>query len=176
MDENITRDGLLRLAGLVAAGGAAGLAAPGSAGAQVPTEDYAILYVSQDGRDSNDGHSWENAKREVQAALALVPSGGGVVYVGPGTYRPFSITNPPSRIAVIGLGDVKVIPTGSQPGITLDSSTSTPIVGPLIENIHVNGGGAAAGLHDRDSAQKHEARDRSSLSSVGLLRGDRLRQ
>ena len=97
MDENITRDGLLRLAGLAgiaAAGGAVGLAAPGSAGAQSPTGDYAILYVSRDGRDSNNGQSWENAKREVQAALALVPSGGGVVYVGPGTYRPFSITNP----------------------------------------------------------------------------------
>ena len=67
------------------------------------------------------------------------------MYVGPGTYRPFSITNPPGRIAVIGLGDVVVIPTGLQPGITLDSSTSTPVVGPLIENIHVNGGGAAAG-------------------------------
>ena len=70
-DENITRDGLLKLAGLAAAGGAAGLAVPARAGAQA-TEDYAILYVSQDGRDSNAGRSWENAKREVQGALDLV--------------------------------------------------------------------------------------------------------
>ena len=175
MDENITRDGLLRLAGLAgiaAAGGAVGLAAPGSAGAQSPTGDYAILYVSRDGRDSNNGQSWENAKREVQAALALVPSGGGVVYVGPGTYRPFSITNPPGRIAVIGLGDVVVIPTGSQPGITLDSSTSTPVVGPLIENIHVNGGGAAAGsmigVRLRNMKRATVRRCRVSGCSVGI--------
>ena len=67
MDENITRDGLLRLAGLAgiaAAGGAVGLAAPGSAGAQSPTGDYAILYVSRDGRDSNNGQSWRTPREK----------------------------------------------------------------------------------------------------------------
>ena len=170
-DENITRDGLLKLAGLAAAGGAAGLAVPARAGAQA-TEDYAILYVSQDGRDSNAGRSWENAKREVQGALDLVPSGGGVVYIGPGSYRPFSITNPPGRIAVVGLGDVKVIPTGSQPGITLDSSSSTPIVGPLIENIHVSGNGATSGsmtgIQLKNMKRATVRRCRVSGCSVGI--------
>src|SRR4029450_13865888 len=77
----------------------------------------------------------------------------------------------PGGIAVIGLGDVKVIPTGSQPGITLDSSVSTPIVGPLIENIHVNGGGAASsmtGIQFKNREGATVRRSRVSGCSVGI--------
>jgi hypothetical protein len=172
VDKNITRDDLLKLAGLAAAGGASALAVPTSAGARAPMSgEQPILYVSQGGDDTGNGRSWTTAKREVQAALALVPSGGGVVYVGPGTYRPFSIVNPPSRIAVIGLGDVKVISTDSKPGITFDSSASTPIVGPLIENIHVSGDGAAGsmiGIRLKNMKRATIRRCRVSGCSVGI--------
>ena len=59
-----------------------------------PTPAGRILRVAPDGSDANDGSSWDNAFRSVQAAidrLASTGNGRGEVWVKTGTYSPTSL-------------------------------------------------------------------------------------
>ena len=59
-----------------------------------PTPAGRILRVAPDGSDANDGSSWDNAFRSVQAAidcLASTGDGRGEVWVMAGTYSPTSL-------------------------------------------------------------------------------------
>jgi hypothetical protein len=103
-----------------------------------------VLYVSATGLDTNDGLSWGSAKRQIDAAFTALPAGGGTIHVNPGNYAPFTITDAKGRVEVIGHGAVRIAPTGSQVGITISTTGGTPIVGALIENIHVDGDGEGA--------------------------------
>ncbi len=58
-----------------------------------PTPAGRILRVAPDGSDANDGSSWDNAFRSVQAAIDRLASGNGrgEVWVKAGTYSPTSL-------------------------------------------------------------------------------------
>ena len=51
-----------------------------------PAGSYAIVRVSPQGADVNDGSSWTSAKRTVQAAIDAASKPGGEVWVKAGTY------------------------------------------------------------------------------------------
>ena len=131
MEGTITRSGLLGRAGVGALGRVtAGPAAEGNA---------ACLHVSPAGDDGNDGRSWARAKRQISSAVASLGRTDGVIWVAPGTYSPFSLIGPYNRVSVIGLGDVRVMPTGTEVGILIDTSAGTPRVGPVVENSLIAG-------------------------------------
>lgn len=62
-----------------------------------------IQYVSTAGNDSNNGLTWGTAKATIQAAINALPTGGGLVEIGHGT---FTITSP-------------IVVSVTQPGITI---------------------------------------------------------
>ena len=78
------------------ASGAVDIGADESDGTVWPAGPYAIVRVSTEGNDSNDGSSWNAAKRTVQAGLNAAHLQCGAVWVKAGTYyeriglRPFS--------------------------------------------------------------------------------------
>ena len=90
-----------------------------------PAASDAIVYVSQNGNDANDGLSWGSAKLTLAAALTAVPD-GGTVQMGGGVF------NSASQISAAGLNGVKLLgaSTGSsqQTGGTIIrySGTATP--------------------------------------------------
>lgn len=103
--------------------------------------DAGLQYVSALGSDANDGLSWASAKRQIDAAFTALPAGGGTIHVDPGNYAPFTLTDAKARVEVIGHGAARIAPTGTQIGITISAAGGSPIVGPLIEGIHVDGDG-----------------------------------
>ena len=164
MDESISRQGLLRLAGLSAIGTA-------SAGSLSLNGDDAVLYVSSAGSDANDGTSWPTAKRQISSAVSSLGRSEGVIWVAPGSYAPFSLIGPDNRISVIGLGDVRVTPTGGDVGVLIDNSSGTPLIGPLVENVLVAGDGArrsAVGIRLKNALRSTVRRCRIADCSVGL--------
>ena len=166
MDESITRYGLLRHAGLGAMAGAGVLSdAPPIQG------DASFLYVSPAGNDANDGKSWAKAKRQISSAVSSPGSFEGVIWVAPGSYSPFALIGPDNRLSVIGLGDVTVVPTNNEIGILIDNSAGTPLVGPLVENILVDGDGArrsATGIRLKNALRATVRRCRISNCLVGV--------
>jgi hypothetical protein len=164
MDENITRHALLRLAGLGAIGGATTDSRPIEG-------DASFLYVSPTGNDANDGKTWAKAKRQISSAVSPPGRFEGVIWVAPGSYSPFSLIGPDNRISVIGLGDVKVIPTNGEIGILIDNSAGTPLVGPLVENILVAGdgaGGSTIGIRLKNALRSTVRRCRVANCLVGV--------
>lgn len=83
------------------------------------------LYVSEDGDDSNDGLSWQSAKRLPQQAIDAA-SEGAVIYVAPGRYFEDSTQTDSSdyRYSMRVEKDVSVIGTGGREGTVMDASTS----------------------------------------------------
>ena len=51
------------------------------------SENAAVVYVSSSGDDGSDGLSWPTAKASVAAAIAALPSSGGIVQLGAGTFE-----------------------------------------------------------------------------------------
>lgn len=164
MDGSITRHGLLKLAGV----GAVGHVTTGS----LSTDgDAAFLYVSPAGNDGSDGRTWASAKRQISSAVSSLGRSDGVIWVAPGSYSPFSLIGPYNRISVIGLGDVRVTPAGSQVGILIDNSAGTPLVGPVVENILVAGDGAqrsAVGVRLKNALRSTIRRCRIANCAVGI--------
>ena len=103
-----------------------------------------VLYVTATGDNSDDGQSWATAKLTIQAAVDAVSATGGVVFVGPGTYDPFTVasTSTAHRTEIRGVGEAKVLATGAS-AIAITVS-GYGIVGPLIENLLVEGSGEAS--------------------------------
>ena len=164
MDGSITREGLLRLAGLSAVGGT-------TTGSASIDGDPSVVYVSQAGSDANDGRTWARAKKQISSAVSALGRSEGVIWVAPGSYAPFSLVGPDNRISVIGVGDVRVTPTGGAVGILIDNSAGTPLVGPLIENILVAGDGAqrsSVGIRLKNALRSTVRRCRIADCAVGL--------
>lgn len=61
---------------------------------------YAIIRVSTDGNDSNDGSSWSTSKKNIQAAIDAATKVGGQVWVKAGDYQ--GSHNYPKGIHVVG--------------------------------------------------------------------------
>jgi hypothetical protein len=164
MDDSITRLGLLKVAGIGAIGGVTN-------GALSVDGDGACLYVSPAGDDGSDGRTWASAKRQISSAVSSLGRSDGVIWVAPGSYSPFSLIGPYNRISVIGLGDVKVTPAGSQVGILIDNSAGTPLVGPVVENILVAGDGAhrsAVGVRLKNALRSTIRRCRIANCALGI--------
>jgi hypothetical protein len=164
VDETITREGLLKLAGVGAVGGV-------TAGSSQIDGDAAFLYVSPTGNDRSDGRTWARAKRQISAAVSALGRSEGVIWVAPGSYSPFSLIGPYNRVSVIGLGDVRVTPAGSEVGILIDNSAGTPLVGPVVENILVAGDGAqrsAVGVRLKNALRSTIRRCRIANCAVGI--------
>jgi hypothetical protein len=164
MDESITRSGLLKLAGVGAAAGV-------TTGSRSTDGDASALYVSPAGDDASDGRTWARAKRQISSAVASLGRSEGVIWVAPGSYAPFSLVGPDNRISVIGLGDVKVAPRGSEVGILIDNSAGTSLVGPIVENVLVAGDGAGkstVGVRLKNALRSTVRRCRIADCSVGL--------
>ncbi len=164
MDETITRQGLLKLAGVGAIGGV-------TTGSVAIDGDAAYLYVSPAGNDGSDGRTWAEAKRQISSAVASLGRSDGVIWVAPGSYSPFSLIGPYNRVSVIGLGDVRVTPAGGEVGILIDNSAGTPIVGPVVENILVAGDGArrsAVGVRLKNALRSTISRCRIANCAVGI--------
>ncbi len=58
-----------------------------SDGSTIPASTPIILYVSPDGNDANDGLSWNDAKKTVQAGIDTASAQGCEVWVKAGIYR-----------------------------------------------------------------------------------------
>jgi hypothetical protein len=58
----------------------------GVASAVKPLASDAVQFVSINGNDSNDGFSWGTAKLSPQTAYNAIPSSGGIVQMGAGTF------------------------------------------------------------------------------------------
>ena len=54
--------------------------------ANKPAVSDAILYVSKNGSDTNDGLSWGSAKATISGAQTALPVSGGTIYVGFGVF------------------------------------------------------------------------------------------
>jgi len=67
-------------------GGTVDIGADESDGALWPGGPYAIVRVSPEGDDGQDGSSWTAAKRTVQAGIGAASASGGEVWVQAGTY------------------------------------------------------------------------------------------
>ncbi len=67
-------------------GGVVDIGADESDGSTPPTGPFIIVRVSPQGDDNQDGSSWSQAKRSVQAAITAAAALGGDVWVQTGTY------------------------------------------------------------------------------------------
>lgn len=75
------------------AGVAGALASEASAQSPGSVTESATLYVATGGSDSNNGLSWSEPKATIQAAIAALPSNGGIIEVGYGQFTGFLISN-----------------------------------------------------------------------------------
>ena len=76
------------------AGGTVDIGADESDGTDPPVAAHAIVRVSPEGDDANDGSSWTLAKRTVQAGIDAASAQGGEVWVKAGTVQRTDITTP----------------------------------------------------------------------------------
>lgn len=105
-------------------------ALPASGQASKPGAPTGIEYVSPKGSDANTGHSWNEAKASIQAALRALPAvgnhgGHGQIFLAGGTYTINSTLVIPSGTVVEGTAP------GSQP-VTIEASSSFPHRTPLV--------------------------------------------
>src|SRR5205807_2447559 len=68
-----------------------------------PAVSDAIVYVSPNGSDSNDGRSWGSAKATILAAYEGLPASGGTIYIAGGSYVGGTIAN--QGIWIVGPND-----------------------------------------------------------------------
>lgn len=115
-----------------------------------------IQYVSVNGSDSNDGLDWATAKATIPAAYNTLPSMGGVIRVGGGTFNVTSsivFDTPYKEVTVECLpgGVSRLNYSGSGAMFTLDwgdNDTDRPTVGqaPGIRGCTLNGDGIGIGI------------------------------
>jgi hypothetical protein len=104
--------------------------------------ETATLFVTADGSDSNSGLDWGSGLATIQHALGSLPSNGGIIEVGYGSFAGFiydsdAFPGPPPAVTVRGRGiahstsvtDATVAPPGVHPTritseIVIDSRTS----------------------------------------------------
>src|SRR5947208_1447060 len=68
-----------------------------------PAVSDAIVYVSPNGSDSNDGRSWGSAKATILAAYDGLPASGGTIYITGGSFVGGTIAN--QGIWIVGPND-----------------------------------------------------------------------
>lgn len=121
----------------------------------------AILHVSVNGNDSNDGFSWGSAKGTLGGAYAALPTctlfGNsythcGTIMLGAGSFpaitSTLSITSP---VHIIGIEDeLSIIQCNvNAPCLSISMSPFSAVHGPVVENVRIenlNAGSSAAGV------------------------------
>ena len=93
--------------------------------------DSATVYVTADGSDSYNGLSWAAGKATIGAAIAALPSGGGTVEIGAGTWT-FATTARTDASVTYNTG-------GGHAGTWTDASATGADVGSYIIGANING-------------------------------------
>jgi len=148
----VTFAALSNVAGYIFVGWDVANIAVGSTGAKTITAQWqlAMTYYADIGRsdDSGDGMSWGTAKKTIQAAINLVPTGGEVIVTN-GVYAPITAANPSIRIrSVNGAGVTVISGGGTARCATLGSQTThtnTVLTGFTLQYGSASNGGAAYG-------------------------------
>lgn len=83
VSDSLDIDGQLRIQ---PTGGTVDIGADESDGTVWPAGPYVIVRVAPNGNDTNDGSSWAQARRTVQAGINAASASGGEVWVQSGTY------------------------------------------------------------------------------------------
>lgn len=106
----------------------------------------AVLYVRQNGSDSNDGLSPNRALRTIQHAVSLCTDPGSTVYVGPGEYiEMIQIGAGPGIKAASGtaiapntiIADVSGVNTRDDPGVVVISGNGSKSTGvSIVSRVH----------------------------------------
>jgi hypothetical protein len=114
----------------------------GSGGGSYAAAD-ATLFVSTAGNDANPGTSPGTlAKATPNGGLSAMPSGGGTIYVGCGTYSFSSSLAFTKRVNIIGQGNCTVLQfTGTGAAIDLTSLPQPNVVGSVLQNLQLLGPG-----------------------------------
>lgn len=110
-----------------------------------PISESAVLYVTVDGSDGNNGLAWSSAFATIQAAINALPANGGTIEVGYGTFAGFSISGlgqQQIRIRGRGIGDYYA--GGVNTALTSTSKDATVITNSTAATsaITLNGGAA----------------------------------
>lgn len=129
----------------------------------VPSQaQSAVQYISPSGSDSNNGLTASNPKASLQAALDVLPTTGGVVYVAPGMYPNTNAVSTDQGVSIIGEGQVgfgweggpgpgdPVFESSSGTTLTIGSPSKIGDPGWKISGVwfrNVDGGRSAYGLH-----------------------------
>jgi hypothetical protein len=144
----------LTLPGNVVAGAAA-LSGEGNSGNVAIKNASAdrVQYISTTGNDANDGLSWGTAKATVAGAQAALPSAGGTIYVGGGTYSWTSTVTITTGQQIVFLGSpaINFTLSGSSPAFIIPfqssfSLLSASLSGSAVINMQ-NTGGDAIDIH-----------------------------
>ena len=111
-----------------------------------------VWYVDMaNGQDSNDGFTWQTAKKNIQAAVTLA-SNGHLIMVAPGTYAPIETQNKAITIRSSNGAESTIIDGGgghccAQLGKTgIQNPKETVVVGFTFQNGYSNEDGGGAGV------------------------------
>jgi hypothetical protein len=108
-------------------GSATGGGGGGSGAAIKPTVGDGIFYVTTEGSDANDCRSWGTACATINGAETNMPSNGGTVLVGTGTFVGQAILSKPTALFCNGYAGPSELTIGTAANTSVVSITSSNV-------------------------------------------------